>query len=136
MNAIEQIKAEIERRINEDYNGPDKHDNEIAQGVCASILAFLDTLPQEKPSEDFDEHWREFEEWAETYDTADYPTAYTRKDIARHFAEWQKNKMLEGAVDCQVVGKEKDLRLIDSTQRCLFTAKCGDWLKIIIVKEG
>jgi hypothetical protein len=39
------------------------------------------------------------------------------------------------AVDCQVVGKEKDLRLIDSTQRCLFTAKRGDWLKIIIVKE-
>ena len=40
----ETIRAEIERRMFEDYNGPDTEQNETAQGVCAGILAFLDTL--------------------------------------------------------------------------------------------
>lgn len=82
--------------------------------------------------------------------------------LARHFAEWQKEQdtrdmfmsdnrhfnkvyelgkkdmkeqMLKDAVDVQVVGEQRDLRLINSTQRCLFDAKRGDWLEIIIVKE-
>ncbi len=138
MNTIEQIKAEIERRIKEDYNGPDKHDNEIAQGVCASIIAFLDTLLQEQPSSDLEVDLEKI--IVQTYhdgsvaDTSDMDHV-DYENIARHFAEWQKEQMMKGAVDCQVVGKEKDLRLIDSTQRCLFAAKRGDWLKIIIVKE-
>jgi hypothetical protein len=28
----------------------------------------------------------------ETYNQADYPTSYTTRDIARHFAEWQKKQ--------------------------------------------
>ena len=50
-------------------------------------------------------------------------------------AEWQKAKMMGEAVAVEVVGEKRDLRLIDSTQRCLFNANRGDWLKIIIVKE-
>ena len=46
-----------------------------------------------------------------------------------------KEQMMEEAVAVEVVGDKRDLRLIDSTQRCLFNAKRGDWLKIIIVKE-
>lgn len=47
-----------------------------------------------------------------------------------------REQMMEGAVAVEVVGEKRDLRLIDSTQRCLFDSKRGDWLKIIIVKEG
>ena len=43
--------------------------------------------------------------------------------------------MMGEAVAVEVVGEKRDLRLIDSTQRCLFNANRGDWLKIIIVKE-
>lgn len=43
----ETIRAEIERRMFEDYNGPDTEQNETAQGVCAGLLAFLDTLPEQ-----------------------------------------------------------------------------------------
>lgn len=50
-------------------------------------------------------------------------------------AEWQKEQMMKEAVAVEVVGEKRDLRLIDSTQRCLFNAKRGDWLRIIIVKE-
>ena len=31
----------------EDYNGPDAEQNETAQGVCAGILSFIDSLPDE-----------------------------------------------------------------------------------------
>lgn len=46
-----------------------------------------------------------------------------------------KEQMMKEAMAVQVVGEQRDLRLIDSTQRCLFNAKRGDWLEIIIVKE-
>ena len=29
-----------------------------------------------------------FEDWMETYNQADYPTSFTTRDIARHFAQW------------------------------------------------
>ncbi len=48
MEPIEIIRKEVERRMLEDYNGPDKHGNEIAQGVCAGILEYIDTMPKEK----------------------------------------------------------------------------------------
>ena len=51
------------------------------------------------------------------------------------FANAFKEKMMKDAVDVQVVGEQRDLRLIDSTQRCLFNAKRGDWLEIIICKK-
>lgn len=46
-----------------------------------------------------------------------------------------KEQMMKGAVAVEVVGEKRDLRLIDSTQRCFFNAKRGNWLNIIIVKE-
>lgn len=61
------------------------------------------------------------------------------KTIAGVFVKYgmdmQKQDMLKEAVSVEVVGDKRDLRLIDSTQRCLFNAKRGDWFKIIIVKE-
>lgn len=67
--------------------------------------------------------------------TSGYAEVKDMEYIARHFAEWMKRKMMEGAVAVEVIGEKRDLRLIDSTQRCLFDAERGDWLKIIIVKE-
>ena len=45
MNQIDQIRAEIERRLNEDYCGNDIQDL-TAQGVCCSLLSFLDILQE------------------------------------------------------------------------------------------
>ena len=49
---VKQIKTEIERRIREDYNG-DEHEDEIAQGVCASMLYYINSL-EEEPVSKFD----------------------------------------------------------------------------------
>lgn len=139
MNAVEQIKAEIERRIKEDYNGPDQHDNEIAQGACASIIAFLDTLPKEKPSEDLE---KELDKWRHHHFAGERDGLYSGEyllrdsqlDIARHFAEWQKNKMLAGAVDGEIVKGLHGLKCVTSTpiEGCEFGEKVG----VIIIKKN
>lgn len=152
MNTIKLIKAELERRITEDYNSSDNHDDEIAQGVCASLIAFLDTLSQEKPSEDLKEEldrWRHHH-FAGERDGLLYSGEYllrdSQLDIARHFAEWQKNKMLEGAINATVIEttqilpgcgsytgefRSKEIHLLKVPEGF----KRGEKVKVIIVKE-
>ena len=80
---------------------------------------YVDNIVQEHPGHRFNDHDVEF--------------AYRDGIIAG--AKWDRSQMMQEAVGVQVVGEQRDLRLIDSTERCLFNAKRGDWLKIIIVKE-
>lgn len=154
---VKAIRAEIERRIKQSHcrefvdemlEGPNGNDG---------FLSFLDTL-EEPVSEDLKEEVRQYYSNNCTWDALKQPMLSIITRCARHFAEWQKKqdektielaedhayfaggvnekaKMMEGAVAVEVVGEKRDLRLIDSTQRCLFDAKRGDWLKIIIVKE-
>lgn len=51
------------------------------------LLSFLDTLSEE-PDKSLEEEIDRFEDWMETYNQSDYPTSFTTRDIARHFAEW------------------------------------------------
>ena len=44
MTEMQILRAEILRRMFEDYNGPDEDQNETAQGVCAGILTFMDEM--------------------------------------------------------------------------------------------
>ena len=130
MTIIDQIRAEIERLK-----------GQLVRGACAAqiqmetackeeayneVLAKLDTL-QEQPVE--------LEEEIERISKNEYFDFSDWKAIARHFAEWQKEQMMKEAVGVEVIGEKRDLRIIDSTQRCLFNAKRGDWLKILIIKE-
>lgn len=131
--------ADIEAFIN---NTPDSH--------------FIDGNKMIDPSKDLEKAaWKYAEQEIKTWDDTE---PNERKEIHDDFiagAEWQakqmpmpedtvlfnkgveegKRLMMEDAIGVEVVGKMRDLRIIDSTQRCLFDAKRGDWLRIIIVKE-
>ncbi len=90
MNTIDQIKAEIERRIKEDYSSGDERD-ETAQGVCASLLSFLDTLKEqpvdlEKEIEYYLDH-AELETKCNGISAAETYFEDIKK-TARHFAQW------------------------------------------------
>ena len=96
---LAKIKDEIERLK-----------GQLIRGACAAqiemetnckeeaydeILSFLSTLESEKPmnqDEELEEEIDRFEDWMETYNQADYPTSFTTRDIARHFAKWQKEQ--------------------------------------------
>lgn len=78
----------------EDYNGPNSEQNETAQGVCAGLLSFLDTLPDEQPVEGLEEeindmiynHFFDLEGIA-IAGTSAYATVEDMAAIARHFYE-------------------------------------------------
>lgn len=53
---------------------------------------------EEHASEDLEEEIDRFEDWINNFNQSDYPTSYTVRDIARHFAEWQKQKDLEDSL--------------------------------------
>ena len=132
---LAKIKAEIERRL-ANYH-PEFVNHGLASGfredgkaiAYEELLSFLSTLESEKPMNLKDEINRYLREECSNDDEPSI------SETARHFAQWQKEQMMNEAVEVQVVGEQRDLRLIDSTQRCLFNANRGDWLKIIIVKE-
>lgn len=134
----DRLRAEIEKRIEATMGilHIPCHRREELEG----LLSFVDSLQQEQPEVD-SEIPNDLEEAAEEYlqkvkarflRTLEHPTA---KDCFKDGAKWDRQQMLKEAVDIEVVGEQRDLRLIDSTERCLFNAKRGDWLKIIIVKE-
>ena len=83
-------------------------------------------------SPELEEEIARFEEWMETYNQSDYPTSYTTKDIARHFAEWQRQKMEKEAVEVEVANigilQMGDLLLENGIQ-------AGENVKLIILKE-
>ncbi len=106
MNIIEQIKAEIERRIKEDYNGPDPDENEIAQGACASILAFLDTLPKENPSESWIERVKKELQHEEELLEMRLDTLRRIRDKKNQFQQEQLCVDLEKTVEFECIGKK------------------------------
>ncbi len=56
--------------------------------ISRTYLKVSDIYSQEQQEVDLEKEWNEFEDWMETYNQADYPTSYTTRDIARHFAKW------------------------------------------------
>ena len=100
---IEQIKAEVERRkkIYNEQLSEELKDKIVCSAyggiaslieLCDNILSFLSTLQEQPVCEGLEEEINRFEDWMETYNQADYPTSFTTRDIARHFAKWQKEK--------------------------------------------
>lgn len=97
MTQIEIIKAEIERRMLEDYNSSDTLNDEIAQGVCAGILTFINSLSQEPVSEDLDLA-------AERYACRYADSKYGHDKIKKAYtagAQWQKERMMKALLDME-----------------------------------
>ena len=95
----DKLRAEIERRMKEDYNSGDEEIDYVAQGVCAGILSFLDTL-EEPVSEDLEEAARHSEmltypmpEDGDIEKVMKVQEARIFHDIGfKAGAEWQKNQ--------------------------------------------
>ena len=72
-----------------------------------------------------------FEDWMESYNQSDYPTCISTRQIARHFAEWQKKQMMKEAVD-GIVGFVT-IRLC--TPNFGEKYKEGDKVKLIVIPQ-
>jgi hypothetical protein len=86
MNSIkETIKAEIERR--KGYIS--------VTHFAEDLLSFIDSLPEVKPSRDLEEEVKRYYSDNFTYISSDQPTLSILTNVARHFAEWQKEQMMK-----------------------------------------
>lgn len=121
MTDKEKIRAEIERRMNKH-----KYSTALTEMVYAeedeNLLAFIDSMPEEpscpKESYDLDKLMKEVQKYySDNFDyiTSDQPTLSILTNIARHFTEWQKRKMMEWAKEHKRViethGNERDAYL-------------------------
>ena len=105
MTQIEKIKAEIERRMLEDYNSSDMLNDEIAQGVCAGILTFINSLQGESMSEDLK---LASERYACKFSSSKYGHDKV-KDAVIWGANWQREQMLKDAVEGVSLPQDEDL---------------------------
>lgn len=146
MNDIEQIKDFVESRRKYNLDAAKKCPTAYFAN-CAiedtTILSFLDTISQEKPSEDLEKElnkWRHrhFVGERDGHYSGEYLTRESQLELAYHFAAWQKNKIMEKAVDGEV---EELLTFREPSQFLAVSAPCpegfkdGEKVKVIIVKE-
>lgn len=135
MSDIDKIKDEIERRKKRWMYD----DLPIAIGRYyedRDILAFIDSLPEEKPSEDLEEAAQEY---AIPFNDTTYGCEYSYKGFIAG-AEWQKMKKATVKAEAEVC-KLTDRVWITPTDEKRFhqdvydNFKAGDNVEIIIVKE-
>lgn len=88
MDKIQLIKQEIER-VYRHYLYAQEFDSGYNMALD-DILRFIDSIPEEPASEDLEE---EYEKYFKAHEIDIVLNPYTNcKDIARHFAEWQKQQ--------------------------------------------
>lgn len=121
-----------------------------ARNALRDLENFLDTLPDE-PVITCDQLEEEIKEqiYERFYDlhgiavvgTSGYAEVKDMEDIARHFAEWMKKKMMEGAVEGEVcilpgyVAYVKEKNNESLKQYLLDNFKVGDKVSIIILPK-
>lgn len=104
-------------------------------GISFDTMAeIVDYLRNEPVSEDLQE---ELNKW-QIYN--DYPTDYDGLiKLAHHFANWQKEQMMKGAIDGYIKRnkyfKENVLHGLDVTCDAIQQFKDGDKVKILVIKQ-
>lgn len=95
----DKIKQEIERLKKESLEGKkDYYDYYDGVGdACDEMLQFINSLSEEPVNEDLEE---ELHSWIR--ENCDDNGFFNQLELARHFAEWQKQQMMKDAVDAQV----------------------------------
>lgn len=130
MSNIEKIRQEIERR--KKGNMYDELPTTIGRYYeDRDLLAFIDSLPEEKPSEDL-------EEAAARYERENRESILSSVDIVDAFiagAEWQRVEMMKDAAEGEIVKDISNMLAVTARNIHLDGFKFGDKVKIIIVKK-
>ena len=133
MNKIKRIKSKIEERIalaEKCANAACEKNlhntleaNELLIRQYKSLLDVIDSISEEKPSKDLEEEVKRYYSDNFTYISSDQPTLSILTNVARHFAEWQKERMI------------KDAKEIITVQRSLTEPEFVKQ-RVIFLKEG
>ena len=88
-------------------------------------------------NEELNKAAEKYEEWAESYDTRDYPTYLSARDAFKAGAQWMKEQMMKEAVEGEIIiagndgySPHADVKLPNTPYFHL-----GQKIKLIIIKE-
>ena len=143
---VQKIREEVERRMNCFKNERNTllkaSDNNLSLGariaMCEEILSFIDSMQEEPVSEDLEKEVNKYfhalySGWTDEQRKEDFLVEELCTNVARHFANWQKEQMMNGAIELPLY-LDGDFLTIDYD----FTEsgfKVGDKVKLIIIKE-
>jgi type I restriction-modification system DNA methylase subunit len=122
---IATIRNEIERRITDNTFG--------AKLELIDILAWLDTLESEKPMNQNEDLNEEIKKFIDEYGYERGADKLLIAIVARNFVEWQKEQMMEDAVEGKIIfllNGDVAVNIGDTDEY-----KLGQKVRIIIVKE-
>lgn len=150
MTDKEIIKAEIERLKEENSIGLSEYDAGFCNAVgetCRKLLSFINSLPEEPVSEDLTEEFNRFLDNEEGMPRMWHPDEQLEwgKDIARHFAQWQREQMMKDAYDATVGEGNpgvpqfgESIPIIENGDMILLpkSFKYGEKIKVIVIKEA
>ena len=140
---VEKIRKEIERRKKEYCNGLD-----AVTELYDSLLSFIDSLQEEPVSEELEEeltnYFNKFKglessNWNWRIDSVNIHSGGLL-DFARHFVEWQKQKMMKDAIEREVKEDAGGYPFIEATELYDYEndkplAKAGDKIKVVFIKD-
>lgn len=145
MTQIEQIKAEIERLTEVTGYALSEYENGRRSAMYDTrqrLIEFINSLPSEQPSEELEgleDSIIEFLGHVPENDPDHSETLYTyeqMQEIARHFANWQKEQMMKNVVETKVKGRIDGKGIfIDTDIPIGIDVNEDDKVKIIIIKE-
>lgn len=146
MDKIEKIRKEIERLKDavtttiKELRMPEPNERMCGElDAYDDVLWFLDTLEKE-PDKSLEE---EMDKFFETMPVLEHENIFEDifKNIARHFANWQKEQMLKEAIDGEIssvdAGDDSYVKTIKMPElrKAIRNYNLGDKVHIIIVKE-
>ena len=134
---VQKIRAEIERRIEEEQRIRREKDKLTGVGSIIdtryeSLLSFIDSMQEEPVSEDF----KQFEETYLDKEKDEILCIYDRHAGLVDGANWQKEQLTAKTVDVTIAipypnGDGGYTQLVDSKEALPF----GDNIKVLVIKE-
>lgn len=152
MTDKQKIKAEVERIKEENSIGLSAYDSGFCNGVgetCEKLISFINSLPEElgfgceanfTTKEELEKEFNRFLDNVEGTPRMWHSDEQMEwaLDIARHFANWQKEQMMKKAVEATVCEmSEQHGRMVCAWFGCKTEEyyDLDDEVKVIIIKE-
>ena len=112
----------------------------LAKAIEKKILPYIDSMQEEPVNEDLEEIIDAYlaTYWGGEKEKKDWPFL---KKMAIHFAKWQKEQMMKGAIDVTVKENADGFPYVQSTIEMydyvagMPLAKKGDKYKVVLIKE-
>lgn len=140
MTDKEKIRAKIDRLLNKEWRLTDSTEGKYRHEAYKELLEFIDSLPEEKISDDLEKVCEQLAENARKHKAETSSPFFSQTDYKQGVidgAKWQKEQMMKDVVESvfiQDYGYAKPVLLGDL--RKTLNIESRDKVKLIVIKEA